>query len=531
MKYLKQPFLYIGGIIIIALAVLFFSTLSPRSEPENLVTVAKGNIKQEVLLTGIVKPARFAELSFDRTGVLMFLPVTVSSTVRAGAILAVLKNETENAAVAEARAARAGAEARLAQVLRGARPEELRVKEAAKTERETALKNLTEKSAALIADAYNASDEALNRYADPLFSNDDSAAARLTFSSGNQNGVYEAEYKRIVAGTHLKALRARVTGYDGGTAEAALAETLLNLRDILALFLTLDTVLTDGSGLAGSTLANYKERIASARGKVVSAQTATQNHLNGLRESAAALQTAESELALSAASATAEETREAEEELAQASAQLRFAEAALEKTVLRAPFGGRITSRNGSAGETVTSREILVTLEGAGGFIIETEVPEADSARIRLGDEAVITLDAFKEDVLFTARVSEIEQSEKVIEGVSTYKTTLTFTNEDSRSLANPRASPPGFSLQGYSPRSGMTANIVLTTKEKWAVLVLPFRALANSSGKQTVTVLRADGTKETREVVVGLRGGNGMVEIVSGLTEGERVLTDPKGK
>ena len=505
MSYFTKPYI-IGGAIMSALAAIYFWTLTPRSEQGASVAVARGDVVHEVFLTGVVKPARFAELSFDRAGTLASFPAVVGKTVAAGAILATLKNETERAAVAEARAARAVSEARLAEVVRGARPEELRIKEAAKMEKEIVLRNLAEKSAAQIADAYAAADDALNRYADPLFSNDDSAAPRLTFSTGNQSGVYEAEFKRIVAGTHLKEIRARVV--DGsGAAETALTETLRNIRGILELFLVLDTVLTDGSGLSASALSDYKERTAVARGKIISALTATQSHINALREGESALRKAESELVLEKAGAAEEEIRQAQEELKKRDAALRAGESSLEKTLLRAPFEGRITSRRGNAGETIGAGDSVATLESGEGFIIEAEVPEADSAKINLGDAGKVTLDAYGEEALFAARVSEIEQSEKVIEGVSTYKTTLVFTYADSRL------------------RSGLTANIALTTDERRGVFTLPARAIRSASRTDAVTIQNADGIRETRAVTLGLRGSNGLVEIIAGLSDGDRIL------
>lgn len=503
---IKKPAVYIGIGVLILLIVTYFLTLSPKTPKVWIATVTKGNVVAETLLTGTVKPARFAELSFNRSGVLSSFPSIVGKTVNAGAILATLKNDAENAAVTEAQATRKVAETKLAEVLRGARVEEIRVKEAAVSEKEIVFQNLAEKSSALIADAYSASNEALNRYADQLFSNDESLSPQLSFSSGNQSGVYETEVKRVTAGIQLKALRTRVSGYSE-KAEAALEGTLEDLRVILDLFLSIDAVLNDGSGLSESTLADYKEKIATARGKIVSSITATQNHLNALRESESALRKAESELSLSKAGATTEEISRSKEELAQTKAKQSSAEIAFEETLLRAPFAGRVTSRRGSSGETVSSSENIITLEGAGGFIIEAEVPEADITKIKIGDMAAVTLDAYGANVSFAARITEIEQSEEVVEGVSTYKTTFAFLNNDERL------------------RSGMTANITIATSERNAVLVLPLRAIEKSGGKNMVTVLNNDGARRTREVTVGLRGSDGFVEIVSGLAEGEKVL------
>lgn len=495
------------GVVVVAVGFAVLFALKKGGEDATLIEVARGDVISETLITGTVKPARSAELSFNRSGVLYSFPATVGKTVGAGTVLASLKNETESAAIAEAQAALRVAETRLAEVLRGSRAEEINVKIAAVAEKETAFKNLTDKSKAIIADAYSASDEAVSRYADQLFLDDDTGSPRISFSSGNQNGVYEAQYRRVTAGESLKALRSRVSSGYAGSAVDALQATLEDLRISLNLFLSLDSVLNEGSGITASTLTSYKENVATARGKIVASLTATQNHLSALRESESALRKARSELTLAEAGSTAEEIRTAKEELSQAAAKLRSVQAAFEETLLRAPFFGRVTSRTGSVGETVAAGSNIATLEGAGGFIAEADVPEADIAKIKVGDSAAVTLDAYGSGVSFMARISEIEQSEKIVEGVSTYKTTLAFIENDARL------------------RSGMTANISIITAKISGALSVPIRALERSNGNYTATIVNDGGARETREVAVGLRGSNGLVEIVSGLSEGERVL------
>ena len=70
---------------------------------------------------------------------------------------------------------------------------------------------------------------------------------------------------------------------------------------------------------------------------------------------------------------------------------------------------------------------------------------------------------------------------------------------------------------------NGVTATVEIVTATAPGALVLPVEAVAGSQGKGKVDVVRADGTRETRDVVLGLTDGK-VVEIRSGLTGDETV-------
>jgi multidrug efflux pump subunit AcrA (membrane-fusion protein) len=143
-----------------------------------------------------------------------------------------------------------------------------------------------------------------------------------------------------------------------------------------------------------------------------------------------------------------------------------------------------------------------------GKFEVEVNVPEVDIAKIAVGNSAKITLDAYGDEVEFTAHVSKYDPAEKIVDGVPTYKTTLLFDKEDARI------------------RSGMTANITIETSKKENVIAIPGRAIITKEGKKYVRVLQDDGTQKEVLVVTGLRGSAGLVEIVSGLKENDRIET-----
>jgi hypothetical protein len=70
---------------------------------------------------------------------------------------------------------------------------------------------------------------------------------------------------------------------------------------------------------------------------------------------------------------------------------------------------------------------------------------------------------------------------------------------------------------------NGASATLDVVTQTVANALVLPVEAVAGVQGKGKVDVVRPDGTRETRDVVLGLTDGK-VVQIVSGLTGDETV-------
>jgi hypothetical protein len=91
-----------------------------------------------------------------------------------------------------------------------------------------------------------------------------------------------------------------------------------------------------------------------------------------------------------------------------------------------------------------------------------------------------------------------------------------------------PPSDPTGLRLVCTAPAdvkliNGAAVTLEVLTERAANVLVLPVEAVAGSQGRGLVDVVRADGTRETREVTLGLSDGR-VVEIRSGLTGDETV-------
>jgi len=73
--------------------------------------------------------------------------------------------------------------------------------------------------------------------------------------------------------------------------------------------------------------------------------------------------------------------------------------------------------------------------------------------------------------------------------------------------------------------KSGMSADISIETEKKENTLYVPYRAIIYKEGKKIVRVLEGEKIKEI-EVETGIKNVKGEIEILSGLEEGDKVIT-----
>lgn len=198
--------------------------------------------------------------------------------------------------------------------------------------------------------------------------------------------------------------------------------------------------------------------------------------------------------------------------LATAEANLRTALDNAEKAKVVAPVNGKVTRVNYRVGEVIGSASAsafgrLLSSD----FLLEAKVPESDIASVKLGQGARIVFDALDADESFDAEVIEIEPDATVIQDVVYYIVRLRLSEVDRR----------------LKPE--MSADADIRIDERRGVLLLPSRLLREENGKRFASVLREDMTIEEREVTIGLRGDEGIAEVRSGLSEGDRVISETK--
>ncbi|MDD2353772.1 MAG: efflux RND transporter periplasmic adaptor subunit [Patescibacteria group bacterium] len=202
----------------------------------------------------------------------------------------------------------------------------------------------------------------------------------------------------------------------------------------------------------------------------------------------------------------------------QAKASLESIETTIKNSIITAPLAGVITQVNYNVGEQFgSSGKAMITMLADGNFDIEVDISESDINKVKIGDSVEVTLDAFSNDIIIPARVYFIEPAQTLIQGVVYYKVEITFDD-----LENLKAR---LAQQGLSLKSGMTANVTITTNKKENVISIPARAVIEEEGNKIVRVL-SGGQMIKVPVKTGLRGDEGLIEILDGIYENDEVIT-----
>lgn len=137
--------------------------------------------------------------------------------------------------------------------------------------------------------------------------------------------------------------------------------------------------------------------------------------------------------------------------------------------------------------------------------IISVNLTEIDIPKVEIGAKATLTFDAFP-DKTFTGKVFSINTTGISSSGVTSYPTTIILDVQNDKIYAN----------------MSVTANIIITSKDD--VLYVPSSAVVTQNGESVVRKL-IDGEVQYIPVETGISSDSG-VEIISGLTEGEEVIT-----
>jgi HlyD family secretion protein len=230
---------------------------------------------------------------------------------------------------------------------------------------------------------------------------------------------------------------------------------------------------------------------------------------------------------------TAAQTNAIRFQIKQAEASLKSTLDNLAKTTFNSPIDGMITSLRVEEGETAiigtmnNPGTVLMIIADLSVMEVEVEVDETDVVGVTLGQSANIRVDAFP-DTVFKGKVTEIGSSAiQRTTGVSTtqeskdFKVVVTLDNPD-------RKLKPGLSA---------SADIIVAEKSK--ALAVPISALvlrdkpdvdktAAGSAREEEGVFTVEGGRaKFLPVGKGITGGM-MIEVTSGLKEGQDIVTGP---
>jgi HlyD family secretion protein len=213
------------------------------------------------------------------------------------------------------------------------------------------------------------------------------------------------------------------------------------------------------------------------------------------------------ELRTAASEPPPRETRQARAALEAARARLALAESRLAQSRLQAPAAGVVLSRAAEPGDVVQPGQVLLVLSLAGETRLSVQPDERNLGLLRSGQQALAVADAFPGQV-FSAEVRFIAPAVDATRGAV-----------EARLLV---PDPPSFL------RPDMAVSVFVEVARKPGALVAPAEAVRETAGETYVLALRGC-RAERRPVTLGLRG-EGLVEVTSGLAEGDEVLRASSG-
>lgn len=167
------------------------------------------------------------------------------------------------------------------------------------------------------------------------------------------------------------------------------------------------------------------------------------------------------------------------------------------------PIAGSVISTPAKNGTTVSPNTEITRIGDINNLQIVADIPERYVSFLKPGLKALVSVQAYPDET-FAATVKRVSP---VVDAASrTKQIILTFDQRDPKINA------------------GMFSQIILYTKDYSGAVTVPKSALVTNEDKYFAYVMQGDSTVEKREVSLG-EEVDGIVQIISGLREGERVV------
>jgi multidrug efflux pump subunit AcrA (membrane-fusion protein) len=172
---------------------------------------------------------------------------------------------------------------------------------------------------------------------------------------------------------------------------------------------------------------------------------------------------------------------------------------------VNASIDGVVVEKMAVRGQMVDAGMKLYRLADLGIVWVQSQIYEQDLALLKLGQQAEVSL-SYLPDRKFRGRITYIYPT--LDEKTRTARVRMEFHN-------------PGLFL-----KPGMFATVEIHADLEPEALLVPDAAILRSGDKNTVFVALEGGKFEPRNVTIGARSENDQIQVLSGLKEGERVVT-----
>ncbi len=348
---LLHPVVALGGALVIAAIAIGIALQMDTVVPSGQYTAA---VNAPIVAIG----GESSDLSFQMPGQIVSIPVSIGQRVGAGAMLVALDQSSLRAMREGAVANLEAAQARLAVLKAGTRPEQIAVDQTSVTQAQELLRDA-------VRSAYINADDAVHNKADQLFINPRNASVALSFTVPDQTLQNTVQTERGALETVLNAWGAQVNTaafagsdplLDAQQAQSNLAQVSAFLDDVAAALVKSPS----SSTMTPTMLQGYQASITAARLDVSGSASAITN-------ATTALQGVQGALILAQAGPRTQEIAAAQASVDAAQAALNGIAVSLQQTELVAPVAGTITTMNAHLGQTIAPGQVLVSIESSGG--------------------------------------------------------------------------------------------------------------------------------------------------------------------
>lgn len=509
---LKPVITTVFGIIAILIIYIVFFSAQTIIETD---TVKLSDLKQVVEVTGQVQASRDANLSFQTLGAVSYVGVKVGDVVGQGEVLATLQSGDAQANLLQAKAQLESAEATLGQLTQGSRKEEIAIKQQTVDNAKNSLEQVYVSLPDTIRNVDSTTVDIIKSKLGTIF-NTGGYYYTLSFVSCDQSTQSRIETNRTdleIKLTDFQKKNSTVSStstkedldsvFEQSYNVTVLTNNLIN--DLSKLLVISCSIQNSSFDLTRSTLSTARTTMSALFSDI----TAKRSSLNSAKNT---LSQANRDLDLANAGTDPYKLKAQTAAVSQAEAQVALAEAGLRKTSIIAPFSGTISDVSVTEGETVTSGKNVISMLAIDSFEIDAKIPEIDIVKIKVGALVDITLDAYGKAVIFPATVTRVNPTATIEGSVPIYKAIITFIGKDERI------------------KSGMTANVKIITENKPQAITLPSRFVEMKDESHGIITVRKNNLDTKQDVSLGIRGSNGLIEILSGVSVGDEVVAPSTG-
>ena len=429
----------------------------------------KGELTATVSATGNIQAESEVKLSFQQPGTVLLVSLKVGDTVKRGDVIAKLDTTDLELALSQAQASVLQAQNTLenaqAQVIvatasysrtvEGTRPADLAAGQA----------------------AFNAAAENLKKVKGGP-TDEDIAAARANLQNT------EAAVKQAQSG-YDRAYQANPAGIGASPAGLQLEQATNNYNAAKSAY---DKV---AKGADAAQISSAQQQVSSARAQ-----------LDKLRQPARLFDIEQAKAQIEQANL---QVKNAQVQQQLAEIQVKQALRRVQQATISAPIAGVLSAVNVKEGETVGTQPVI-NLVDLSQYHIDITVDEIDVAKVKLGQEVLITLDSLQ-GVEVKGKIDRISPTSTTVNGVVSYTVRVVLDKSDA------------------PLKTGMTANASIVLEKRQGVLLAPNWAVRRDrvTGKAFLTIKNGDKTEEV-EVKTGLRN-DAFSEIISGAEPGQTVV------